>query len=378
MEAAAGKKRPLVAIYLPDLSGGGAERVSVSLAPVFAESGFSTVLLLDRRQGELLHDISYPVEVDCLDAKRPLAALPRLVRYLKTRRPDVLVSNTEHMNIIAIWARALARVQTKIIVCQHNALSEQTKRRNWRYRILPFLYRAFLPLADGIVAVSNGVAADMGRICRTPRRHIDVIYNGVISNDFRTTSRISSSIAGTEPKVPFVLAVGRLVPQKDYSTLLRAFAEVCRKCDVNLIILGEGPEREELMRLAVMLGIAHRIALPGFIANPFDYMRAASALVLSSRFEGFGNVLAEALACGTPVVSTDCRFGPSEILDNGRYGQLVPVGDSAALASAIVFAMDKPLPKATLQKRGAEFTVARCASAYMKLFQRVLRNSNVA
>jgi glycosyltransferase involved in cell wall biosynthesis len=375
MAAVVRRKRPSIVIYLPDLSGGGTERLHLRLAPLFAERGLSPILLLDRQQGELLAHVSQTVEVECLEAERPLNALPLLVRYLKAHQPDILVSNMEHMNIIALWARALARVGTKIIVSQHSVLSEQAKRPNWRYRMLPILYRTFLPLADGIVAVSNGVAADMETTCRTPRSHIDVIYNGVVPNDFLTTPKNPSPIEDGEHKIPIMLAVGRLVPQKDYPTLLRAFAEVRKKRDAQLIILGEGPERGELMELADTLGIAHRLSLPGFVADPFNYMRAASVFVLSSRVEGFGNVLAEALACGTPVLSTDCPFGPAEILDNGRYGPLVPVGDVAALASAIASAMDTPLPKATLQKRGMEFTIGACATAYLKLFQRVLPDS---
>lgn len=363
---------PSVTTYLPDLSGGGAERLHIGLAACFLSYGWKTDFLLDRKAGELLDRVPAGCAVHALGAKRQLEALPRLVRYLKERRPDILIVNMEHMNVMAVLAKRLARVPTRIIATQHNAFSQQVKRRSWQWRALPAIYRLTMPLADGLVCVSTGVADDLARSAGLKRHMMNVIHNGLVGDDF------DARAAGTpdhpwfgDPR-PVILGMGRLVHQKDFTTLIMAFAHVARQSDARLIILGEGPMRAELEATARSLGLADRVALPGFAENPLPSVRAARLFVMSSRFEGFGNVLAEALACGTPVVSTDCPHGPAEILDHGRFGDLVPVGDADALGKAMLWSLAREPDRAVLSERGRHFSVARCADGYRTLVERLL------
>ncbi len=363
-----GAKRASLAIYLPDLSGGGAERLHARLLPQFSQAGFNVTFLLDREGGELTDPVKEQgARIIALDAKRQLSALPKLVRYLKKEKPDILIANMEHMNVMAVFARWLAGVRTRILVTQHNAFSEQVKRRSWQFRVLPALYRMALPFADIIVAVSAGVADDLAARAGIKRSQIRVIYNGVVTEDFEErTSRTPEHPWFADPQ-PVVLAMGRLVPQKDFTTLIKAFAGVSKQSDARLLILGDGPMRGELETLAKSLDLHERISMPGFSENALAYLKRAKLFVLSSRFEGFGNVVAEALACGTPVVSTDCPHGPAEILDGGRFGSLVPVGDVAALEKAIVDCLGRPVDVAGLQVRGQTFSVARCAESYCEV-----------
>ncbi|USI72466.1 glycosyltransferase [Sphingomonas morindae] len=360
-----------VAVYLPDLSGGGAERLHVRLAGLLPRFGYRPRFLLDRQGGALMDAVPPGCRVDALAAPRPLAALPKLIRHLRADPPGALIVNTEHMAVIAAAARAVARVPTKLIITQHNAFGEQLKRANWQWKVLPPLYRRALAAADAILCVSSGVADDLAARTGLARSGMDVIYNGVVDEDFETRAAGRADhpffAAG-----PVILAMGRMVPQKDFATLVDAFARFAPGApDTKLIILGEGPLRPALEAQIAAAGLADRIALPGFVDNPLPWLRAARLFVLSSRFEGFGNVLAEALACGTPVASTNCPFGPDEILEDGRFGPLVPVGDAGALAEAMARTLAAPLPADQLRARGQDFTVRACARHYATLLDRL-------
>jgi glycosyltransferase involved in cell wall biosynthesis len=370
-ETASGRpsdRRSLV-IYLPDLASGGAERLHLTMAPAFVEADFAVTFLLHRAEGTLKPYLPPGVRVVSMDCGRTIAGLFPLKRFLQRDRPDILLSNLGHNNIIAIWAAALARVPTRVITSYHSVLSAETApTARWQYRILPLLSRLFLNRAHGIVAVSQGVADDLARTTGVARNRITVIYNPVVFPDFDRRMAESAPhpwLQNGGP--PIILGVGRLVPLKDFATLVAAFTITLRLRNARLILLGEGPARGDLLALTESLGIAQHVSLPGFQSNPFPFMRHAAALVMSSAYEGFGNVLAEALACGTPVVSTDCPYGPAEILAKGRFGRLVPVGDPEAMAKAIIETLDHP-PAEFLQSRGRSFTVERAASEYIRLF----------
>lgn len=365
-----------IAIYLPDLSGGGTERLHLGLAPLFVNAGYEVTLLLDQLRGDLIGAIPETVKVEVLGANRQLAALPRLLKFLNRIKPDILITNMEHMSVVAICARLLSSSRTRIVVCQHNTLSEQAKRNDLRFRLLPQMFRFLLPRADAIVAVSAGVADDLTKSCGVSRDRISVIHNGVIGSDFETRSKGRVLDYWSEaPDQKSIIAVGRMVPQKDYANLLQAFAIASKRADLRLLILGDGPERAKLLALRDALGLRLKVQMPGFLENPLPYIANADLLVLASRFEGFGLVLAESLACGTPVVSTDCPSGPAEILERGRFGRLVPVGDAPALAEAILSALESNVDREALIQRGREFSTDRCARHYLNLFDRLLRRT---
>lgn len=357
-------------IYLPDLSGGGAERLYISLAPLFIDAGYRVTFLLDRLGGDLLPLLPPGCAVHALNARRQIHALPKLVRYLRRARPDVLIANMEHMNVMAVIARALTGVPTRVVASQHSVFSEQVKRGSWQFRALPMLYRLVIPFADRVVTVSEGVADDLVKATGLPRRNISIIYNGVVTSDFDDRAALRPAHPWFLEDQPIILGMGRLVAQKGFATLIRAFARVADRSDARLVILGEGPLRVALEDQVSALGsLSERISLPGFIANPLPLLQGARLFALTSLNEGFGNVIAEALACGTPVVSTDCPYGPAEILGNGRYGRLVPVGDADALGDAFLAALGHDADRAELMRRGRRFSVARCAEDYGKLIQ---------
>jgi glycosyltransferase involved in cell wall biosynthesis len=334
------------------------------------DQGYRVIFLLDRVQGELLSQVPAGCEIKGLCGGRQIRALPKLVRYLKRTRPDLLIANMEHMNVMAVMARALAQAPTRIVATQHSTFSEQIKRRSWQFRALPLIYRLAMPFADAIVAVSRGVADDLASAAGLRRTAMTVIYNGVVADDFDTRAAREPEQQWFADGRPVVLGMGRLVAEKDFATLIRAFERVAQATDAKLVILGEGPLRASLEDQVKSLGeLSNRIALPGFVANPLPLLRRARLFVLSSRAEGFGNVIAEALACGTPVVSTDCPFGPAEILDHGQFGTLVPVGNADALGRAILNGLRQEPDRAELVRRGRLFSVAKCASNYGRLME---------
>jgi len=361
-----------LAIYVPDLSGGGLERLQLDLAPQFIAAGYEVTFLLGTMKGALVAQVPAEARVVSLNAPRQLSALLPLVRFLRRARPDILIAHTEHAVIISLWASALARTATRVIVCQHQNMSAQIKRQSWQFRSLRVLFRLFLGRAQRIVAVSAGVADDLAASSGVARERITVIYNGVVGSDFALKCAAPIDHPWFGAGTPVIVAAGRLVVQKDFATLITAFAEVARQRDVRLVLLGEGPLRQPLADLARNLGVAERIDMPGFAVNPLPYLRSAALFVLSSRHEGFAMVLAEALACGAPVVSTDCPHGPAEILDHGRYGRLTPVGDPVAMARAMLATLESPLARDINRSRGSTFTVRASADHYLDLFDEVL------
>ena len=304
--------------------------------------------------------------------------LPDFVRYLRCERPQVLLSALIHLNLVAIWARRLAGVPTHLVIAEHSTLSQELRagsnQGKWGYRFLPPLVARTYPWAEAIIAVSAGVADDLSALAEIPRERIMTIYNPVVTPDLEEKSRASCDhpwFARGGP--PVLLAVGRLSVEKDFPTLLRAFAQVRALRSARLVILGEGEERTKLEALARELGVAADVALPGFVLNPFLYMARAAVLVLSSVYEGLPSVLIEAMACGCPVVSTDCPSGPAEILEGGRYGALVPVGNIEAMAKAICTALDGAHDLERLKTRAAEFSLERAADQYLAVLCRTER-----
>ncbi len=331
-----------LALFVPSMRGGGAEQVMLSLARGVADRGYAVDLVLAQAEGPYLAAVPDDVRLVDLRASRVLLSLQPLINYLRRERPTALLSAMKHANIVALWARRLAGVPTRVVISEHNTLSESLRHKSSprRGRVMLGLMRRFYPWADAIVPVSDGVADDL--VCRTGlrRERITTIYNPVMRPELRQKmqARVDHPwFAPGEP--PVILAVGRLSPQKDFPTLIRAFAEVLRAVHARLLILGQGSERPLLEALVTELGLQRDVSLPGFVENPYAYMAQASLFVLSSRFEGLPLVLIEALCCGARVVAADCESGPREILLDGQYGRLVPVGSVPGLAQAIRHAL---------------------------------------
>ena len=358
-----------IALFLPSLEGGGAERVMVNLARGFVEAGQRVDLVLVKAQGAYLEQVPAQVNIVDLEAGRVVFSLFRLASYLRQAQPDALLAAMDHANVIAIIARLIAHVPTRIVVSVHSTLSiEVQKARNWRGRILPAFIARLYPRAQAIIAVSSGVAEDLAAVTGVPLQKIQVIYNPVVTAELLRKSNAELAhawFASGQP--PVMLAVGRLSEQKDFTTLIRAFALVRKQRPCRLIILGEGEQRNKLENLIAELDLQEDCALPGFVENPYAYMRRADIFVLSSAWEGLVTVLIEAMACGTPVVSTDCPSGSSEILAAGKYGRLVPVGDYVALSGAVLESLDEKADSALVMQRAGDFSQQASVRQYLAL-----------
>jgi glycosyltransferase involved in cell wall biosynthesis len=359
-----------IAFFLPSLRGGGAERVIVNLAQGITERGHRVDMVLAAGEGVFLEQLPPAVRVVDLRAGRVIRSLGSLTRYLRHERPRVLVSSMSHGNLVALWAAKLAGGATPVVVTVHNTLSQTTQQQG---RIVgglwPFLLRTFYPWAAGVVAVSRGAADDLARTSGLPRESVEVVYNPVITPDTAALARRTPDHPWLAPgQPPVILGVGRLTRQKDFATLLRAFAEVRGRRTARLIILGEGEDRRALEALVGQLGVADDVALPGFRENALAYMGASAVYVLSSAWEGLPTVLIEALAVGARVVSTDCPSGPREILQDGRLGALVPVGDVSAMAGAILEALDRPAGAVPLDAL-RPFTRDAAVDHYLRLIE---------
>jgi glycosyltransferase involved in cell wall biosynthesis len=307
------------------------------------------------------------VRVFDLKVSRVLKSLPGLVRYLKAERPDTLFSTLNQANLIAILARKLSGVDMRLVVREANALWKSVQHYPFLKRYLtPYLIGRLYPCADSVVAISNGVAKDLLALGTISRQRLHVIYNPVITNKMRDQYLEAGDHDWfIDEEVPVILSVGRLTKQKDFSTLIRAFKILRDRSKARLVILGEGEKRRTLEKLVRCLGLEEDVQMPGFFSNPLPYMAKASVFVSSSAWEGFGNVIVEALAAGTQVVATLCPGGPSEILADGKFGHLVPIGDSGLMAQAIAKALDFPFPRKVLVERGHEFSCEKAVEQYL-------------
>ena len=395
---------------MPNLAGGGAERKALAIASGLIRRGHEVDLVLERL------DCDYPEEVPpesrlfylrrpdgdeySHTIRKPLPVTPELLfrgphpfrvryprlslastlswnqlpmltsnrlprwaaataAYLDRERPDALLAMLIPSVAAATMAARAARHRVKIVGTLHNAV----RSRRWLSRAR----RSYLRL-DAAVGVSRGVATELTEAVGVPADRVHTIYNPVVSAGLVRDVRQSAGhpwLDGLGPQV--VLAAGRLSKQKDFSTLLAGFAKLLACRPARLIVLGKGRRRAMLMAQAEELRIAEHVDFPGFVQNPYAFMAKASLFVLSSRHEGLPTVLIEAMACGCPVVSTDCPFGPAEILEGGRLGELVPVGDAKALSEAMLRTLDRPPQGDVLRKRASAFGIDRAVTRYETL-----------
>ncbi len=358
-----------ITLFLPSLGGGGAERVFVSLANGFAESGMDVDLVLAKAAGPYLKEVSPLVRVVDLGASRVLTSLPKLISYVRKERPQVVFSTLTEANIISLWAKILTRSKSKFFVREASTLVVSSRHApTIRGKIMPFLARFFYRFADGIILPSQGARRDFEKALPSYAFKTHTIYNPVLMAHFVSLAQVPFLGKNEDLRVPMILAVGRLTRAKDYETLLRAFSLVCQKRKSRLVILGEGEERSKLQELAGTLNIEKNLVLPGFVENPFVYMKHAALYVLSSRWEGLPNALIQATCLETPVVSTRCPNGPEEILENGRWGALVPVGNVRALAEAMLRALEHPRPSSDTVSR-SRFELEGIVQQYETLFE---------
>ena len=358
----------LISILLPDLRGGGAERVNLDLAREFAREERSVEFVLMQARGELLGEAQQNFSVVDLHARRARQLPFALARYLRQRRPYALLAAMWPLTVIAPLANRLVGNRSRVVVSEHNTLSVQYGPRGSAHRAamrasMKFGYR----LAHARVGVSAGVVSDLSALSGMSSAEFQVIYNPVPPRPAPGHDAIAAAEAlWSTGRGARILTVGSFKAQKNHPLLLQAFARMDGP-DARLMFVGTGAGESALSSQAQALGIADRVVFAGFHADPTPFYATADLFVLSSNYEGFGNVIVEALARGLPVVSTDCPSGPAEILENGRFGRLVPVRDEAALADAMTAALAQPHDREMLKARAHDFAPEKAAKAYLKL-----------
>lgn len=359
-----------IALVLHDLRGGGAERACLRLAGGMVAAGRAVDLVLVKGEGAYLKDVPAGVNLTVLDRPRVFHAIPALAAHIRRTRPAAVLSALTHMNVATLAATTLAGTGARVVVSERNQISEKSREAQgaWKralYRATPLAYRA----ADRVVAVSDGVASDLVQFARLAQDHVRVIYNPVFSADVEARAAHPPAHPWFTPGgPPIVLAVGRLHRQKGFDTLIRAFGIARAELDCRLVILGEGGERQALEKRAEESGLAYDIDLPGFCDNPFALMARAGAFVLSSRWEGFPNALIEAMACGAPVIATDCPSGPREIMEGG-IAPLVPVDDAEALGAALIATLRNRPNTTVTQARAREFSISAAVDRYLQVLE---------
>jgi len=372
------------ALVLPSLQIGGAEKVIVELANGFAERNIEIDLIVFDIRGPLIKSLDPRVRVVDLKCSSYRIAVFKLALYFSVSRPSSVLTSMYATGLVAIIGRLVSTFKPKIVVGAHNSLLfKSTNADNWKDKyLLLALAKFFFPFADSIVAVSNGVERELRDLIDVPAARVRTIYNPVIGNKFwqklaepRFHEWVDHTIIRT---FKTIVAVGRLVEQKGFDILLHALAETRQQSDIRLIIIGDGPLRRELEEQALSLGIGPFVVFLGWLSNPYSHLAHADLFVLSSRWEGLGNVLIEALASGCPIVATDCNFGPSEILEAGKHGLLVKVGSVVDLSEKISIALesstDTEAKKDARIVRAKQFTIDIAVERYLSLFSELEDN----
>jgi len=372
-----------ITFFIPTLGMGGVERFFINLINNIDREKFEPSLLLGDKEGIFISEVPEGIKVLNLNVSHVRDSIPKLVKYFREEKPDVFIAFYLHANLVSIISKILSGAKTKIIISERTTLSRLSKYSVYRASnkltsrfLFPLLVKIFYPRADKIICVSKGVADDLEKIIGSPKK-LKVIYNYF---DFEKIIELAKEKIDYPRSYlndsPIICAVGRLVKDKDYPTLLNAFSLVLKKTKSRLIIIGEGRDREKLEALARQLNISDSVYFTGLQKNPYKFMAKADIFVLSSGIEGFPNVIIEAMACGVPVVSTDCKSGPNEIIENGKNGLLVPVGDRNALAEAILKLLADRELRAKFSREGKKalqrFSLEKTIKEYENIFREVL------
>ena len=361
-----------VAIYMPSLEGGGAERAMLDVARGIAQRGLRVDMVLIKAKGPYIELLSDGVRLVDLNAKRALTSLYSFTRYLLRERPTVVVSTLPEVNVMTLMMKKLFFKRVIVVARRANNFSMEYRNASAKDRVVLNLEKRLLSSANAVVVNSRGVEDDLKQIAPRISHLIRVIHNPVVWPDH--SEKAGSPVTHEwfrDSDLPVIVSVGRLAPSKGHATLLEAFAELRKSHPARLVLLGEGPERSNLVKLAQTLNIYPDVDFIGFHINPFAYMSKARVFVLPSHYEGFPNSLAQAMACGTPVVSTDCPSGPREILEDGKWGRLVPVGDPRALADATIETLRSPIESSLLVSRSRAYSAETSIDRYMEVLANV-------
>lgn len=371
-----------ISFLIPVLKGGGAERNIINLVTNLDRDKYHVSIIAGNIAEDFKDIFVSDISIINLHCRNIINLFFKLKKHLLINKPEILVSALPHINTLSLMAKSFFKINTKIVLTEHTTFSLLSSTARSFFRrfiakfILPLLMRIFYPKAQAIICVSEGVKEDLSSVVGSLRT-MRVIYNPVVDENIYLLAKESLERDGQifDKKVSIIIAVGRLVKAKDYPNLFKAFKIVKDNIEVHLVILGEGPEEKSLKKLSFDLGISSNISFLGFKKNPYKYMANSSVFVLSSSREGFGNVIVEAMACGVPVIATDCKSGPKEIIENNINGILVSQKDESALADAILKVLkDSDLAKKLSvqgRKRAEYFSIKKSATSYSDVFQQI-------
>lgn len=361
-----------ISFFSPNLEGGGAERVISNLAIEFSKNGYDVDLVLTKAQGAYLNNIPDCVNVIDFQCGKVVFSLPKLIRYIQKEQPKIMFASQMHASTILIWAVKIARVNTKIIIRQPTMLYSLHEKKSTFSSIRQKLFLLTARYANQIIVTSKNMAEEFHRFSRLPENKIKIIYNPLPIETIKEKSLMPiDNFLNISDEIPIILAVGRLVKVKDFHTLVKAFYLVQKKVPAYLFILGDGELKLELKKFIQDLGLDNKVKILGFKQNPYNYMKNSKVFVLSSLREGFPNSMVEAMACGCSIVATDCTGGTSEILEYGKWGKIVPVGDEVLMAEAILESLNT-LPNPNIYERVQKFSINYIFSEYEKTFFEVL------
>lgn len=362
--------RKKIMFFLYALSGGGAERTVINIINNIDKNKFEIVLVLGtNKNNDYIEFLSKDIKLKILNSKKLRYSILKLANCIRLERPDLIFSTINANNITLLLAKILTFRKIPTIVREAHNLSQSGFVLNINKWLTSILYNK---VSDKIIALSNGVKDDLINNFGIKKDKINVIYNPIEIEVIKKMSneKIKDFVKKDDEKL--LIAVGRLVEQKDFATLIKAFNIVSKKVNSKLLILGKGPLENELKDLCKSFGLENKVKFLGFKKNPYKYMKMADVFILSSKYEGFGHVVVEAMACGTPVISTDCNSGPPEIIENNKYGILVPVGDYKLLANEIIKLLGDEMLQKRLSKigikRAQEFEAKSIVKKYEKIF----------
>ncbi|MED4079848.1 glycosyltransferase [Halalkalibacterium halodurans] len=355
-------------LLVPNLNGGGAEKVILTLFKEIQkyDSNIEVYLITVNKVGSLVKQLPENSNLIDLGIDRIRRAPRPLIKVLNEIRPDTILSTLTGMNLLLLMIRPFLKGSPKIVVRETNPPSSK-----FRSTKIKLLYRIFYRFADKIIGISEGVSSDVTEYAAISKEKVVTIYNPIDIKDIRTKAQHYTGNDWLDKKDTLViLAIGRLVEQKDFTTLIKAFAKLRQTLDCKLVILGEGPEKDSLLQLTYELNVNKYVLFQGFVDNPYAYLEKSDLFVLSSKWEGFGLVIAEALATKTPIVSTNCMGAPAEILEYGRYGELVEPGDFLGMSEAMHNMIINPYKNEELLfKRANDFNVNHITKQYLQVLE---------
>lgn len=350
-----------VAFFLPHIVDGGVTRSTTNLAQMFIKDGYTADFIGLKIQGEMSQYVEQVgINIINLEVSRTILSVIKLKRYLEQNTPEILITSQHYANIVGIWARIISKHKPKLIVTERVAIVEALRQDPWHKRyILKLLMKLFYNRADAVVSNSIAGARMLEQLLNWPLHSVHSIYNVIDFDQIKKTMSKTVKHPFINQKTPLIVSVGRLEYQKGFELLLQAVAQLKNKLECNLIIIGNGSLKESLNKLTQKLHLEKNVSFIEFDINPHAYIKQADLFVLSSRYEGLGNVLIEAQGCNTLVVATDCPTGPREILMDGKAGILVPPNDADALAKAILKAFQLSPEESDNLKRIASLNLSR-------------------